>query len=1470
MSDETTDPRELPLDVLDRIDRACDRFEATWEAGGRPQLEDYLGAVASEYRTALLRDLLAAEIDARLRRGERPEPGEYRDRLPRDAAAIDSAFAAYRDHPRGGRAKMAPREPVAPMAVGPDDAPDPSEHLGTPPAAGDPSDELARGTRVRYFGDFELLRVLGCGGMGVVYKARQRSLNRTVAVKMIRAGTWAGDDEVRRFRNEAEAVANLDHPQIVTIYEVGEHDGRQYFSMQFVDGPSLAEALPRYAADPKAAARLVAAVAQAVHHAHQRGILHRDLKPSNVLLDAEGHPHVTDFGLAKKIEGHGDASVSGSILGTPSYMSPEQASGRRSSVTTATDVYGLGAVLYACLTGRPPFRGESVIETLEQVRGRPPERPGLVNRRVGRDLETVCLKCLEKDPRRRYDSAAALANDLERWLLGESVLARPVSRIEALARWCRRNPVVAGLAGVSAAALVAVAGISVVYATEQARAKDEIAGLAADLGKERESLRESLGESNRLLAIRNFDRGRAALEKGEIGPGLLWMIESWRSAVAAADPAWQHAARANLAAWRLHYPRLKAVLSHTSPVGIAAFSPDSRTVISGSMDGTAQLWDAASGRRIGSPLPVGCQYLRAAFSPDGKTVLTGSMDGPRARLWDATTGEPLGPPLSLRPEAHILAVAIRPDGQIVLVGWDISDNIARFWDAATGRPIGPPLTHQGHIYPPAFSPDCRIILTPSDDGARLWDVATGRPIGPPLVHPGGCRSAAFCPDGKTILTGGFDGTAHLWDAATGEPLLGSPMRHESEVRAVAFSPDGKTVLTRCQDKAARLWDAATGQLIGLLEHQGGITAVAFSPDGRSILTGSLDGTVRLWDADPARPVSQVLEIPSTDAIIGAGGLSPDGTVLTSRPAEPNSQRYVQLWNATTRRPIARLPQPGGNLHVEFSPDGKVLLTTDAEHTGRLWDATTGAALGAPFPLPSRLLRYGHSLRFSPDGKTLLFVGRDRAAWICDAATGSVRGRTAALSATAYGFGISPDGQTFLTGLDNGEVRLWDAATLTPLGDPLAHPGGISYGLFSPDGRSIWIACEDGSVRHWDLATRKPRIPPLRGHQGPIYGLATSPDGRTIATGSQDKTVRLWDTATGQPIGPALGHASGVSPVAFLDAGRTLFTGGSISRLFPVPPDLPDELERMGTWVEVMTGLRLDKQQGHIQVLDNAAWLERRERLMQWGGPPETGCEQRLDPILFGPEPTARARSFLQRKQWEAAEAAFDEAMRARPFNISIVMERGDLYTGRGLWSEAADYYARAVQQHPDVAPLHERLAVTRLLAGDVPGYRAACAGMLEQFRPIDDSTAAVRVAYACSLAAEAVADRPGLIQIAERSTRWVASNERDVGAVLFRVGRLEEALKRFDRAHKVAEPRAHDWLLLAMIHSGLGHTNEARQFLQQAELWIGEADKAVSGTEKEGAHWANLTEKATTLLLRREALAMIRFGPVYPNDSFAR
>ena len=324
---------------------------------------------------------------------------------------------------------------------------------------------------------------------------------------MIRQAAFAGDSDRRRFQNEAEAVARLDHPGVVPIYEVGESRGQPFFSMKLISGGSLAEHLAEYRDDPRGGSILLADAAEAVHHAHMRGILHRDLKPANILLDADGKPHLTDFGLACRVDGASEATAPGAILGTPAYMSPEQADGRLEAITTSTDVYGLGAVLYALLTGRAPFTGESIAITLDKVREQRPESPRRLNPVVPRDLDVICRKCLEKDPKRRYDSARALADDLRRFLVGEPIEARPVGPAERARMWCRRNPVPAGLSAALVAAVVIGFAVVTWKWTEAERQKVLLASANAETGRERDEKEKKRAEA--------VEAGRRASDQAE-------------------------------------------------------------------------------------------------------------------------------------------------------------------------------------------------------------------------------------------------------------------------------------------------------------------------------------------------------------------------------------------------------------------------------------------------------------------------------------------------------------------------------------------------------------------------------------------------------------------------------------------------------------------------------------------------------------------------------------------------------------------------------------------------------------------------------------------------------------------------------------------------------------------------------------------------------------------------------------------
>jgi eukaryotic-like serine/threonine-protein kinase len=1278
-------------------------------------------------------------------------------------------------------------------------------------------------------GPYKLLQPIGEGGMGTVWMAEQTSpVRRTVALKVVKAG-MDSQQVLARFGAERQALALMEHTNIAKVLDAGSTEqGRPYFVMELVRGVPITRFCDDKRLTPRERLELFIPVCQAVQHAHQKGIIHRDLKPSNVLVglyDGEPVAKVIDFGVAKAVgQKLTEATLFtgfGAVIGTPDYMSPEQAQLDNVDIDTRSDVYSLGVLLYELLTGTTPLDRKrlgqaALLEVLRVIREDEPQRPStrlltteelpsiaacrnIEPRRltgiVRGELDWIVMKALEKDRRRRYETASGLAADVRRYINHEPVVAGPPSSWYRLRKFARRNRAALATATLVATAVLAVAVIAVIddnrqrhFAIEQARATEKIIGLAADLRTEREGLKASLSESNRLLAIRNFDRGQAAFEKDEIGPGLLWMIESWRSAIAAGDPAWQHAARANLAAWQPYHPRLKAVLSHPAPVEAAAFSPDGKTIVTGSDDHTAQLWDAATGKPIGLHLQHGGEVISVAFGPDGKTILTGSQDG-TARLWNAATGELIGSPIQLGDQVQ--AVAFSPDGKTFVTGR--SDEIVQLWDVATLKPIGKTIQHQ-RLRSVVFSPDGKTILTGGQDGtARLWDAASGRPVGRPLTieGAGGVRSVAFSPDGNTVLAGSAAGTARLWDTATRVALSQSLRVHRDRVRAVVFSPDGKTFATGSTDKTTQLWDAATYRKIGLpLQHQGPVVAVAFSPDGTSLLTVSSDSTVRLWDATVDQPAVLDFEHPVEVSFVRFG---PDGkTLLTG-----GFDGAARLWDAANGLPInSRLPHRGELFTVAFSPDGQSILSGGRDGKARLWDVSTGRPRGSEIQHPNLDVA-----KFSSDGTSIMTAGSDRMVRLWNAATGTILGSPLPQPDAVDCGAFSPDGKTIITGYPMGAARLWDVASRAPLGAPFEHPGCVSAVAFSPDGKLLLTGCEDQTARLWNVATRTLVVPPLRHHQW-VFDVSFSPDGRTLVTKSNDRMLRLWDAATGVPLGPALRNCCGVNAVASNPDGKTLLTRSVYSdgklRIFSIFQELPDDVNYVATWVEVVTGLTLDKQQGSIQVLDNVAWLARRQRLKQLGGPPETAQAHRT---------AASADQVASR-----AVALASRAVELEPKSGTCWLELGLAHALAGD-KQAALHACRQAVELGSISPNQLNNTAWLLATHKDPERREADSAVV--------------------LAKRAVDLKPGA------GIFW-----NTLGAAHYRAGDLKAAVQALEQSMKLrAGGDALDWFFLAMASWQMGEKKQAR-------TWC---DRALDWTEK------NSPDDDELLRIRAEATAVL--GP---------
>jgi WD40 repeat protein len=1048
--------------------------------------------------------------------------------LPAQEGAADSEVTPSVERP-------SPAAPIAGPAGGQDTenvrAPGPSQHEeqpGCPPQ----------------IGEYDILGEVGRGGMGVVYKARHRGLRRLAAVKMVLQGTFASAQQRLRFQLEAELAARVQHPNIVQVYEIGSHEGQPFLAMEWVEGGCLANPMHRHPWPATEAARLIETLAYATHAAHSQGVIHRDLKPANILLSVASSPlsvaksseqltasngqptiaKITDFGLARPLEGDAGLTKTGMLLGTPGYMAPEQASGTNALVGPATDVFALGVMLYELLTGQLPFQGDSALEVLKAVTSAEPVRPRRLQPSVPRDLEAIVLKCLEKEPGRRYPLAVELADDLRRFLDHKPVKARGTSAVGRLGRWARRNRGIAAALGVIALLLIGVAIASSLAALRFERLADEA---------------DRRGEAERRQRYRaNMTAAAVALQVPNTGAA--------RQALAAAPEEyrgweWRHFnSRLDDARAILRMPGVTGSGIYPRSGGVLrpalAFSPDGNRIASGSPEpGTVGVWDTATGREAGVLPGQGHRLQDLAFGPDGH-LLVFTLDG-TLLSWDLSRNDRTI--LCRIPEKTLTGLLLSPDGSLLL---GVHDKQAQLWDVPAGRKRADlPGEFEVREVTAVFSSDGRLLADTTDDGAvHLWNVQAGaeaRLLRGPAAR---VRALAFSPDGKRLAAGAAypENSVHLWSVPAGEEV--AVLRgHQNEVNTVAFSPDGSRLASGSLDKTVRLWDARAGTLVAVLKgHTGWMHKLAFSPDGKHLATASVDETVRLWDAANGELVA-VLR--GHTAWVLTAVFSPDGTLLASSSPDGTVRLWdlkQLVWNGVLRGHTKYIYDVG------FSPDGTRAVSAAWDGTARLWDPDTGRETA----------RFDHAAEqpdgivpaacFSPDGRKVATVTASGAVTVWDVVTGEKVRSLRVPPGDWRGYpraAFQPRGNYLAVGAGDGAVRLWDAAGDEPIAVLRGHEASALDVAFSPDGTQLASAGVDGTVRLWDVQTRSP-LAVLHGHgTDSVCSLAYSPDGRLVASASRDKTVRLWDTATHETLA-ILPHGSAVYGVAFSPDGRRLAAG----------------------------------------------------------------------------------------------------------------------------------------------------------------------------------------------------------------------------------------------------------------------------------------------------------------------------------------
>lgn len=942
-------------------------------------------------------------------------------------------------------------------------------------------DELAGG-EIPQIGPYELLGPIARGGMGIVYRARQRRLNRLVALKLISTGGWETPEFVERFRIEAEAVASLDHPHIIPIYEIGEAGGRHFFSMRLAEGGSLADRLASgEKLEVNECVQLLIKLSRAVHYAHQRGILHRDMKPSNVLLDAGGEPLLTDFGLAKLIERDVRITRTMALLGTPAYISPEQALGKK-GLTTAVDVYGLGAVLYEMLTGVPPFAGTTTMATVQMVLNKEPERPSRRNPDLDKDVEAICLKCLEKAPTLRYPSAEALAEDLERWLKGESILARPSTSITRAVKWVRRRPATSIAVFAVVVAVVSIVVVSNVMRAQVTRALRVSRAQTQQIAAQERELARRQSATEAQLSRSLFLQGIQYAEDHRTGPALAHWAEALRFNTN------NHAAASRiyhtLIQNRFVQPAFAPVQTPGSVV-MSTFSPDGArmAVISAGGDRQVSVHDGSTGQLLYSK-KIGKPGFMVTFSPDGHYLaVAGGLWGwgnGLVRIYDVASGESPFPDFET-PEG-VVDLQFSPDGQSL--AFTVIHERLRVVDMSTGRlrfaspeQVAPEFVERRL----AWSPDSgSIYVLSSRTRIERLDAKTGRELASWRHGFGSGGRISMSSDGRQLAA--TQGTSVLIYSADNGAIL-QTLTHQHPVMYAVFSPVQRRVATCAEDGQVRIWSALDGSLVATFDAGTPQVSAQFNWDGSRLVTHGFDDAARVWDLELGEPFCEPIRHPSkvTDA-----RFSPTGErILVS-----TTDGSVAVWNLeTSRAKEIRLSPAGGFNGFALSPDDRHFAIGSPDGTVRICDRWSGEVVKSGDSLDFTI----EQLRYSSNSLWILAIGPEN-------------------------------------------MRVMNARDGTVAGPDIGHGPGL-VAVFSPDGDTIAAGGLDRAVTFLDWRSGKLRFQPIR-HPWPIVSIDYSPDGMQVLTASSDDRLRLWDARSGSAVREIQLDGS-PSAVGFTHGGRRI-------------------------------------------------------------------------------------------------------------------------------------------------------------------------------------------------------------------------------------------------------------------------------------------------------------------------------------------